>query len=194
MIIAHSEEHHAKLKLFRSHGITSDPFERARKGMHHYEMVSLGYNYRITDIQCALGLSQLTRLDEFIARRQQISAFYRAALADLAPKVTCVDDAPGTTNAHHLFVIQVNKEELGVPRDTVFEALRAENVGVNVHYPLVHLHPYYRETLGTGAGDCPVAEDKYARIISFPMYASMTDEEAQQCVDALKKVVAFYSK
>ncbi|MEA5090914.1 UDP-4-amino-4,6-dideoxy-N-acetyl-beta-L-altrosamine transaminase [Solidesulfovibrio sp.] len=174
-----------RLTRFRSHGIDADARERERLGSWHYAMVELGCNYRLSDINCALGLSQLAKLPAFLARRREIAAFYDAAFAAV-PGVAPLAVRPGVSHAYHLYVVRLAAD---VDRGAVFNALRAAGVGTNVHYIPVHLHPYYRERLGTGPGLCPAAEAAYERILSLPMFPGLTDAQAAQVVDALAEAV-----
>ena len=176
------------MRVFRNHGITTDARERERRGSWFYEMTELGFNCRLSDIHCALGLSQLTKLDAWLDRRRAIAARYGEAFADL-PEVTPLAVRDNVRHAYHLYVIQLVLERLSVGRAEIFAALRAEGIGVNVHYIPVHLHPYYRETFGTREGQCPVAEAAYERIISLPMFPAMSDADVSDVVEAVTKVV-----
>ncbi len=170
-----------RLQRLRSHGITRDPaqMEAVPEGPWYYEQVELGYNYRMTDMQAALGSSQMTRLDAFISRRRELAARYDRLLADL-PLVRPAQ-ASGQESAWHLYVVQ----STDVPRASLFERLRAEGIGVNVHYIPVHLQPHYRR-LGFRPGDFPQAEAYYARAVSLPMYAGLSDEQQDRVVAALR--------
>ncbi len=154
-------------------------------------MVSLGYNYRLPDLNCALGLSQLTKLDGWLARRRAIAARYTATFAGL-PSLRTLDVLPDTQPAWHLFVIRLDLALLRVGRKEVFAALRAENIGVNVHYIPVYWHPYYRQ-LGYDRGLCPVAEAAYETLISLPMFAAMTDQDVADTIEAVRKVLEAYA-
>ena len=154
-------------------------------------MVELGYNYRLTDMQCALGLSQLAKLPRSIARRQAIAAQYDAAFAHL-PGVRPLSVRGDCSHAYHLYVIRLELEALSADRGQVFRALRAEGIGVNVHYRPVHLHPYYRAHFGAKPGDCPVAEAAYERLLSLPMFPGMTDEDVGDVIAAVAKVLAAF--
>lgn len=188
MITTDDAELARRLRLFRNHGITTDHRQRERAGSWSYEMVDLGYNYRLTDIQCALGLSQLKKAPAWLGRRRAIAQLYDQAFADLAA-VQPLHTRPDALHAYHLYPIQLVLERLRTDRGTVFAALRAENIGVNVHYIPVHLHPFYRDKFGTGHGMCPVAEAAYERLITLPLFPGMTDADATDVIQAVKKVV-----
>jgi perosamine synthetase len=182
-----------RMRTFRNHGISTDFRQRAARDSWQYEMVELGFNYRLSDLQCALGISQLAKLPSSIARRQAIARRYDAALAAV-PAVEPLAVRPDCSHAYHLYVVRLELELLRVDRGAVFRALRAEGIGVNVHYIPVHLHPYYREKFGTAAGLCPVAEAAYQRILSLPIFPAMTDADADDVLEALRKVVENYSR
>jgi perosamine synthetase len=181
------------LRRFRNHGIDRDAHQRQASGEWFYEMLALGYNYRLTDIACALGLSQLAKLDANLARRRAIAAHYTQAFRKcpgVIPPTVREDIHP----AWHLYPIRLGLELLSAGRDEIFRALRAENIGVNVHYVPVHLHSYYREHFGYCGGEYPVAEDAYQRLISLPMFHGMTDQDEEDVVSAVRKVIAAYSR
>jgi perosamine synthetase len=179
------------LRRFRNHGISSDARQRHSQGQWHYEMVLLGFNYRLTDIACALGLSQLKKLEENLARRREIAALYAAAFHDLeAVRVPVV--RTGVNPAWHLYPIRLKLERLTADRGRIFRALRAENIGVNVHYIPVHFHPYYRDHLGYRAGEHPIAEDAYERLISLPMFHGMSDQDVEDVIAGVAKVLNHY--
>lgn len=181
------------LRRFRNHGISSDARARQSNGQWHYEMVLLGYNYRLTDLSSALGLAQLKKLDANLSRRREIAARYRQEFGELAAIETpAVREA--INPAWHLFPIRLNLEKLNAGRAEIFRALRAENIGVNVHYIPVHLHPYYRDRFGYRGGEFPVAENAYQRLISLPMFHGMSDQDVEDVIAAVKKVTAHYAK
>jgi perosamine synthetase len=153
-------------------------------------MVLLGFNYRLTDIACALGLSQLEKLDVNLARRREIAARYTAAFRDL-PAVIVPTVRDGVNPAWHLYPIRLKLEMLLAGRGEIFRALRAENIGVNVHYIPVHRHPYYRERFKSKEG-YPVAEGTYERLISLPMFHAMTAQDVEDVIHALRKVMLHY--
>lgn len=172
------------VRRLRNHGITTDARQREESGTWFYEMQDLGFNYRLTDIQCALGISQLKKLPGWLARRRELAARYARLLADI-PGAEPLALLPGREHAWHLYVVRLAPELAGEGRRRVFAYLRAAGLGVNVHYLPVHLHPYYRRALGTGEGLCPHAEAAYARIISLPMYPGLTDADQDRVVEAL---------
>ena len=180
------------LRRFRNHGISTDARQRHKAGQWHYEMVLLGFNYRLPDIACALGLEQLTRLDANLARRREIAGVYTKAFREIpgvVPPVVRLDVNP----AWHLYPIRLDLEKLTADRGQIFRALRAENIGVNVHYIPVHTHPYYREQFGYKGGEFPVAEDAYARLLSLPMFHAMTDRDVADVIEAVGKVMRHYA-
>ena len=180
------------LRRFRNHGISSDARQRQADGQWHYEMVLLGFNYRLTDIACALGLSQLKKLEPNLSRRREIAARYSTAFSDLAG-VTLPAVRTDANPAWHLYPIRLNLEKLSADRRQVFRALRAENIGVNVHYIPVHRHPYYRERFGYRGGEYPIAEDAYERLISLPMFHAMSDQDVEDVITAVKKIMVAFA-
>jgi perosamine synthetase len=154
-------------------------------------MVGLGYNYRLTDLQCALGKSQLSKLPGWVARRQTIARSYDVAFTDV-PEVMPLRVRDHVLHAYHLYVIRLELDHLRVDRAAVFAALRAEGIGVNVHYIPVHLHPFYRERFGTGPGLCPISEAAYAGILSLPMFPGMSDADVGDVISAVHKVIEAY--
>jgi perosamine synthetase len=181
------------LRQFRNHGITSEARQRQASGQWLYEMVLLGFNYRLTDIACALGISQLGKLEANLARRRAIASQYTRAFREL-PTLMTPAVREGMESAWHLYPIRLKVEALSADRSEIFEALRAENLGVNVHYIPVHQHPYYRERFGYKGGEYPVAENAYERLISLPMFHAMTDQDMNDVIAAVSKVVNFYSR
>jgi len=153
----------------------------------------LGYNYRLTDFQCALGISQFKKLGKFIKRRREIVKKYNEAFGNIKEIVTPYEkrDAKST---YHLYMIQLNIEMLKVDRKKIFDALRAENIGVHVHYIPVHLQPYYREKFGYKKGDFPIAEKYYERALTLPLFPKMNDNDVKDVINAVKKVIEYYQK
>jgi UDP-4-amino-4,6-dideoxy-N-acetyl-beta-L-altrosamine transaminase len=178
-----------RMQLLRSHGITRDVNEmtHASDGPWYYQQVALGFNYRMTDLQAALGLSQMRRLEEFVAKRHVIAKRYDQLLADL-PVITPWQHADSYSGLH-LYVIRLKLAEIGKTHRQVFEALRAAGIGANLHYIPVYRQPYY-EGLGFKAGYCPAAEQYYVEAISLPMYPGLTEAQQGQVVDALRAVTS----
>ncbi len=193
MVTTNDPELARRLRLLRNHGIDLDARERQRQinGQWYYEMVALGYNYRLSDIGCALGLSQLRRLEANLARRRAIAEWYSAALREI-PAVVPPSMRSDVNSAWHLYPIRLELEKLSVGRAEVFRALRAENIGVNVHYIPVHLHPYYRSKLGYSVGEYPVAERAYESLISLPIFHEMKDQDVEDVIQAVGKVMTHY--
>jgi perosamine synthetase len=192
LVTTDDEQLAERMRWFRNHGFTMDHRQRAAKGGWFYEMVALGYNYRLPDINCALGLSQLRRLDGGLARRQSIAARYTQAFADL-PAVCALTIGPDCEPAWHIYPILLDPTRLRVDRAQVFAALRAENIGVNVHYIPVYWHPFYAQR-GYRRGLCPVAEDAYERLVTLPLFPAMTDRDVADVIAAVFKVVEVYSQ
>lgn len=182
-----------RMRVFRNHGITTDHRQRAEQGGFFYEEIDLGYNYRLTDFQCALGMSQLSRLREFIRLRQAIASRYNAAFAEMSA-VCPLAVREEVSHAYHLYMVQFDTEQLTATRVEIFAALRAEGIGVNVHYIPVHFHPFYRQRFGTGPGLCPVAEAAYERLITLPIFPQMTLADADDVIAAVEKVVCHYQR
>ena len=172
----------AHMRVFRNHGIASDHRSREAAGAHAYDMAELGYNYRLPDVQCALGLAQLTRLSSWVAARQRIAALYDDALAGMA-EATPLKTHKDRTNAHHLYVVKMAEH---VDRDRVFARLRAEGIGANVHYAPVHLHSYYQKR-GYKRGLAPVAEAVSRQVLTLPMFPAMTQADVNRVVAALHR-------
>jgi dTDP-4-amino-4,6-dideoxygalactose transaminase len=171
---------------FRSHGIQRDPDQMRRSdGAWYHEMVSLGYNYRMTDIQAALGGSQLRKLDHFLRRRRDIAGRYDVELSDV-PGLDLPGRREGTEPAWHLYVVRVVEKDR---RRAFFDALRRQGLGVQVHYLPVYRHPFY-EDLGYRSGLCPVAEDFYARAVSLPIFPAMTESDVDRVVDTVHRTAA----
>jgi dTDP-4-amino-4,6-dideoxygalactose transaminase len=177
-----------RLSLLRSHGITRDPalMTQPMDGPWYYQQVALGFNYRMTDIQAALGASQMTRLDGYVKRRHAIAQRYNELLADLP--ITLPWQDPESHSAIHLYVVRLQLEHIDRSHRHVFEALRARDVLVNLHYIPVHRQPYY-QNMGFKPDDFPEAEQYYREAISIPMHANLTDEEQVFVVGSLRKAM-----
>lgn len=180
------------LRSFRHHGIDFDLHARGKTNSWVYDVTSLGYNYRIPDINCALGISQMGKLEGWLTRRREIAAAYGKALEDI-PMFEAPTQRPGCRSAWHLYVVRLNAETVTAGRETVFAALRAENIGANVHYIPIPRLTYY-VSLGYAPGQWPVAEREYERILSLPMFPGMTDADVGDVVEALHKLWNHYRK
>jgi perosamine synthetase len=187
VIVTDNEVYYQKMQLFRSHGITRDTALLTRDdGPWYYEMHELGYHYRMTDIQASLGVSQLQKLDSFVARRREIAAIYQRELAGLAG-LTLPYQAPLTNSSWHLFVVRFRKTAFRADKLTLFKALRAENIGVHVHYIPVYSQPFYAR-LGYPQDSCPNADQYYEEAMSLPIFPKMSDEDVMSVVEAVRKV------
>lgn len=182
------------LKMWGLHGISKDAWKRySAEGTWYYEVLCPGYKYNMTDIQAAIGLQQLDKMDLFQKRREEIVKNYNDAFEQLeeisTPKVL-----DGIKNAWHLYTIEVLPGKLKVNRNQFIEALKAENIGTSVHFIPVHLHPYYRDTFKFKIGDFPVAESVFDRIISLPLFPKMDNQDVEDVIIAVKKIVEYYRK
>lgn len=179
-------------RSLRHHGIDLDLHSRNQGSSWVYDVVSLGYNYRIPDINCALGISQLKKLDGWLRRRRGLVAQYRSALSGL-PMLELPDERAGCESAWHLYTVRLHLDRITASRAQVFTALRAENIGVNVHYiPIPWMTQYQR--LGFQRGQWPVAEGEYERLLSLPLFPAMTDQDQSDVVTALEKVWLAYAR
>jgi len=189
MITTDDEDLYKKLLLFRTHGITRnvDMLHNKEEGPWYYEQLELGYNYRMTDFQCVLGISQLKKLDSFVDRRRQIVNRYNEVFSNLEG-ITIPYQEKGLHSSWHLYVIQVDSDILKVDRKEIFNALRASGIGVNVHYIPVYYFPYYKN-MGYEKGLCPKAEELYERIITLPLFPSMSYGDVEYVIDVVRKLV-----
>ncbi len=183
-----------KLLLYRAHGITKDEafYENESHGPWYHEQIDLGYNYRITDIQCALILSQMDKLSQFAVRRREIVKRYDAAFSQI-PQLSVQQEIPESDTTRHLYILRLRPEMLTIDRKGFFEAMAAENICCNVHYIPVYWHPYY-EKLGYQKGLCPNAEKLYGEMMSLPLYYSLTDQDVDDVIRAVRKLVDYYKK
>ncbi len=188
MVVSRSEELCSRLVRLRSHGITRDPaeFTFQSHGPWYYEQIELGFNYRMTDIQAALGCSQLLRLDANVARRHELVARYRQAFADLPIRFLSQDS--DCYSAYHLFVVMLDCDLIATQREELAAKLRADGIASNVHYIPIHLQPYYRQ-YGFRPGDFPKAEEYYRHALTLPLYPAMTDAQQQHVIDVFRRVI-----
>lgn len=193
-VLTNDETLYKKLLLYRSHGITRDEslMEHEPDGAWYYEQVALGYNYRMTDIQAALIISQLDKLPMFSERRKEIVARYNEAFGKL-PQLFVQKEIPESDTTRHLYMLRIVPEKLTIDRRQFFDALAAENVCCNVHYIPTYYFPYY-EKLGYQRGLCPNAEKLYEEIITLPLYYAMTDEDVESVIKAVTKIASYYAE
>lgn len=193
-VLTNREDLYQKLLLYRSHGITKDAsfYQNESHGLWYHEQIDLGYNYRITDIQCALILSQLDKLERFAKRRREIVERYNEAFRKL-PELFVQEEIAESDTVRHLYILRIVPERLKIDRKEFFEALAAENIACNVHYIPVYWHPYY-EKLGYKKGLCPNAEKLYDEILSLPLYYSLSDSDVEDVIAAVEKIVEYYKK
>jgi UDP-4-amino-4,6-dideoxy-N-acetyl-beta-L-altrosamine transaminase len=191
IITTNNEEYYEKLMQFRSHGIIREK-EKMNEyhGPWYYEMQFLGFNYRMTDIQAALGISQLKKIDKFIELRRKYVAMYNEAFKDMDEIITPFQHEDGES-CWHLYIIRLKLDKLTASRREVFEALQQQNIGVNVHYIPVHLQPYYQQ-LGYKKGICPKAEKLYEEIITLPLFPAMSEEDVNGVIKAVKRTISVY--
>ena len=193
-VMTNDEALYKKLLLYRSHGITRDEslMEHEPDGSWYYEQIALGYNYRMTDIQAALIISQLDKLPMFGRRRKEIVARYDEAFGKL-PQLFVQREIPDSDTTRHLYILRIVPERLTIDRRQFFEALAAENVCGNVHYIPTYYFPYY-EKMGYRRGLCPNAEKLYNEIITLPLYYAMTDEDVESVIEAVTKIAVYYER
>jgi dTDP-4-amino-4,6-dideoxygalactose transaminase len=188
MVLTNKKDFYEKLIRLRSHGITRDPsmMREQSHGPWYYQQIELGFNYRITDIQAALGTSQMSQLDQFVERRRHLAGRYQNALHDMPLTLPWQHD--DTDSAWHLYVIRLKLDLLAKTHTQIFSDLRSAGIQVNLHYIPVHTQPYYQQ-LGFKWGDFPQAEQYYREAISLPMYYGLTDKQQDYVIDTLKKVL-----
>ena len=185
MVTSANAELAGRVRLLRNHGISSDHRQRELAGTWSYDMLELGFNSRLPDLHCALALSQLKKLPTWLARRRALAARYRAEL-DAVPGIRVPIEPDDRRHAWHLYPVRVVADDVAAARQAMYSALRADGIGVNVHYLPVYLHSYY-QGLGYARGLCPVAEAAYDGLLSLPMWHGMTDEQFDKVIDAVRK-------
>ena len=193
-ILTNDPKLYQRLKLFQTHGITREPelLQHESHGGWYYEQVELGMNYRMTDMQAALISSQLDKLPQFRKRRKEIVAKYDQAFSQI-PELFVQKEIPESDTTRHLYILRIRPEKLTIDRKQFFEAMAAENICCNVHYIPVYYHPYY-EKLGYEKGLCPNAEKLYSEIMSLPLYYSLTDQDVEDVIAAVRKLCEYYKK
>lgn len=193
-ILTDNEEYYRKLLLYRSHGMTRDPAQMTKEseGGWYYQMIDLGYNYRMTDMQAALLLSQLDKLPMFRKRRKEIVARYNEAFSQI-PELTVQQELESSDTTRHLYILRIKPEKLSIDRRGFFDAMAAENIMCNVHYIPIYLQPFYQQ-MGYPKGLCPKAEKLYNEMMSLPLYYAMTDQDVEDVINAVRKIVDYYRK
>ena len=191
-VLTDNEEYYKKLLLYRSHGMTRDQAQMTKEseGGWYYQMIDLGYNYRMTDMQAALLISQLEKLPMFSKRRKEIVARYNEAFSRI-PELAVQQELEGSDSTRHLYILRIKPEKLRIDRRGFFDALAAENIMCNVHYIPIYLQPYYQE-MGYPKGLCPRAEKLYSEMMSLPLYYAMTDQDVEDVITAVQKIVDYY--
>ena len=185
-ITTNNEKLYKKLQILRNHGMTRDEeLLTTNPGPWYYEMIKLGFNYRMTDLQAALGISQMRRIDSFIKRRREIIKQYNYAFAELK-WITTPFEPPGLESAFHLYVLQIDFQQLSKSRAQVMAELKKKNIGTQVHYIPVHTQPYYRKKYGYYWGDCPISENYYQHALSIPLYPKMSDSDVKHVIESIK--------
>ncbi|MGP4038664.1 UDP-4-amino-4,6-dideoxy-N-acetyl-beta-L-altrosamine transaminase [Gracilibacillus sp. D59] len=192
MITTNNKEYYEKLLSFRNHGITRNPMKLQRRNEPwYYEMQDFGFNYRMTDIQAALGLSQMQKIDTILAKRREYAKKYNHAFEKMDEIITPFQQTY-SNSSWHLYIIRLNSSKLKSGRTEIFKALQKENIGVNVHYIPVYLHPFYQK-LGYQKGVCPHAEQTYQKIITLPLFPKMSEQDLDDVITGVKKVISYYS-
>jgi perosamine synthetase len=177
-----------RMRRFRNHGIDADLHQRSASGSWFYQVVDMGFNYRLTDFQCALGLNQLKKADGWIRRRQEIARQYDRAF-QTTDAIQPLTVKKGVRHAYHLYVVRVNGHEHHLNRAQRFAALRKKGVGVNVHYVPLNLHPFYQQSHSARKGQCPVAEAAYENILSLPIFPAMSDADVNFVIAAMHEIL-----
>lgn len=194
MITTNRPQLASRIRSLRFHGLMEDYITRSKRDHFHYpRMRLLGFKYVMTDLQASLGIHQLRRVAEFTERRTALANMYRKAFADL-PEVRCPVVKPGVTSAWHLFVVRLDLEHLRCTRDEFIDALKCENITASVHYLPVPMHPYYSERFGFAEGDLPAAEQAYREIVTLPLFPRMREEDVNDVVAAVKRLVRYFRK
>ncbi|GBR72491.1 UDP-4-amino-4,6-dideoxy-N-acetyl-beta-L-altrosamine transaminase [Candidatus Termititenax aidoneus] len=189
MVITNNEEYADKIKMYGLHGMSRDAWKRfSDAGFKHYQVLFPGFKYNMMDIQAALGIQQLKKVEKFYQRRLEIWNEYNARLKNL-PLILPAPFAPDTKHALHLYTVLLDTDKTSLTRDELLNALVKENIGAGVHYTALHLHPYYRKTFGYRDGDFPNAEYAAERILSLPLSAKLTPEDVDDVVAALEKIL-----
>lgn len=194
MLTVHDDAVADKIRMLSLHGISRDAWKRySDEGYRHWDIFYAGYKYNMFDLQAALGIHQMDRIDQFWQTRRRYVDRYTQAFRDL-PEVHPLPTKPGIKHAYHLYPILLNLELLSADRDVIMNAIQAENIGIGIHFRAIHLHPFYRKTYGFSPGTLPVAEDASQRILSLPLYPKMTEADVEDVIEVVKKVLQAFRK
>src|SRR3989338_5240329 len=192
-VVMNNDHFYKKLLRLRTHGITRDPNQlTGNDGGWYYEMQDLGFNYRLTDMQCALGLSQLPKLNKFLKRRREIAAAYNKAFSRY-DEVRFLPDAPQVRSAQHIYVLMFKRNKFSVPRKTIFEEYRRQGILVNVHYIPIYYQPFYQK-IGYARGSCPNAENYYEETVTLPLFPKMSTADVKRVIAVTEKIIQQYRK
>jgi len=189
MVLTNSKDFYERLRIFRHHGIVKKP----EKGGWYYEIENPGFNYRLTDFQCALGLSQLRKIDKFIKKRREIVAKYNKEFKNLKEIILPVEKNY-VKSAWHIYVIQLCLDKLKTDRKKIFEELQKAGIGVQVHYLPLHLQPFYQRKFGYKLSDFPITEKYYRQAITLPLFPKITNKDVKKVIKVVKEVINFYKK
>jgi dTDP-4-amino-4,6-dideoxygalactose transaminase len=190
MVTTDDDDLAARIRLLSLHGMSRDAWKRyTEAGSWYYEVLEPGYKYNMTDVQAAMGIHQLRRLDGFIRRRQEIAAMYDEAFSEL-PEILLPARLPGRNHTFHLYPIRLQSGLLDLKRAEFIDELRARNIGTSVHFIPLHRHPFYRERYSYRPEQFPVCEEIYQGLLSLPLYPKMTDRDAADVIDAVRDIVA----
>ena len=192
MVTTDDDEWAEKIRIMRLHGMSKDAWGRVSESQIHYDIVLPGYKYNMTDIQAAMGLSQLDKLESYIKIRQKHAETYTEAFQQM-PQVTVPQRIDGIRHAENMYVIMLKLEHLKIDRDEFIRCLRAENIFPGVHFRAAHLHSYYRDTFGYKRGDCPIAEDASDRVLTLPFSPKLTEDDIRDVIRAVKKIATHFS-
>ncbi len=186
MVVTDNADYAQHIRSFRNHGLNMDLHERRKAGALSYRLTGPGHNYRLSDIQCALGVSQLPKLRGWVERRREVAQHYQQVLSSQVG-IEMLRCREGVLHAHHLFVIKVDRHLYGMGRDDLFRNMREQGIGVNVHYPPLHLQPFYQAHCGAQAGQCPQAEALFGQILSLPIYPALSADDISRVTDAVAR-------
>jgi dTDP-4-amino-4,6-dideoxygalactose transaminase len=182
------------IRILSLHGISKDAWKRySSSGYHHWELIAPGYKYNMFDLQAAIGIHQLEKVDFFFTRRKQIYNMYESAFRE-SKFVTLLEHSTSVSCAYHLFVVMLNLDTLKTSRDTIIAAMQAENIGIGLHFRSLHLQPFFIHHFGYAKGMYPIAEDATERLLSLPLYPKMSDDDVIYVIDTFQKVLSYFER